>query len=130
MPARRLAGLLKARKLSAAEVMRAFIARIEEVNPKVNAIVTFLPEQALKRAKALDRKGAAVGPLAGLPIAHKDIVPTKGIRTTFGSPIFKDHVPEEDHVIVERLRDAGAILLGKTNTPEFATGAQTFNPIF
>lgn len=128
--AKKLARMIRTRKVSATEVLRAFIARIEEVNPKVNAIVTFLPEQALKRAKALDRKGAVTGPLAGLPIAHKDIVPTKGIRTTFGSPIYKDHVPEEDHVIVERLRDAGAILLGKSNTPEFAVGAQTFNPIF
>ena len=128
--AKRLARMIRTRKVSATEVVRAFIARIEAVNPKVNAIVTFLPEQALKRAKALDRKGAVAGPLAGLPIAHKDIVPTKGIRTTFGSPIYKDHVPDGDHVIVERLRDAGAILIGKTNTPEFATGAQTFNPIF
>jgi amidase len=122
--------MIRTRKVSASEVVHAFIARIEEVNPKVNAIVTFLPEQALKRAKALDRKGATMGPLAGLPIAHKDIVPTKGIRTTFGAPIFRNHVPAEDHVIVERLRVAGAILIGKTNTPEFATGAQTFNPIF
>lgn len=128
--AKKLARMIRARRVSVTEVMRAFIARIERVNPKVNAIVTFLPEQALKRAKALDRKGAAVGPLAGLPIAHKDIVPTKGIRTTFGSPIYSKHVPGEDHVIVERLRAAGAILLGKTNTPEFAVGAQTFNPVF
>ena len=127
---KKLARMIRTRKVSASEVVHAFIARIEEVDPKVNAIVTFLPEQALKRAKALDRKGATVGPLAGLPIAHKDIVPTKGIRTTFGAPIFRDHVPAEDHVIVERLRVAGAILIGKTNTPEFATGAQTFNPIF
>jgi len=127
---KKLARMIRTRKVSASEVVHAFIARIEEVNPKVNAIVTFRPEQALKRAKALDRKGATVGPLAGLPIAHKDIVPTKGIRTTFGAPIFRDHVPAEDHVIVERLRVAGAILIGKTNTPEFATGAQTFNPIF
>lgn len=128
--AKKLVRMIRARRVSVTEVMRAFIARIERVNPKVNAIVTFLPEQALKRAKALDRKGTATGPLAGLPIAHKDIVPTKGIRTTFGSPVYSDHVPGEDHVIVERLRSAGAILLGKTNTPEFAVGAQTFNPIF
>jgi amidase len=128
--ARKLVRMIRARRVSVTEVMRAFIARIERVNPKVNAIVTFLPEQALKRAKALDRKGAAAGPLAGLPIAHKDIVPTKGVRTTFGSPIYRDHVPTQDHVIVERMRAAGAILLGKTNTPEFAVGAQTFNPIF
>lgn len=128
--ARKLVRLLRARKVSAAEVMRAFLARIEEVNPKVNAIVTLEPEAALKRAKALDRKGAAAGALAGLPIAHKDIVATKGMRTTYGSPIYADHVPGEDHAIVERLRDAGAILIGKTNTPEFATGSQTFNPVF
>lgn len=128
--AKKLARLIRTRKVSATEVMRAFIDRIERVNPQVNAIVTFLPDEALKRAKALDRKGAAAGPLAGLPIAHKDIVPTKGVRTTFGSPIFADHVPDEDHAIVGRLRDAGAILVGKTNTPEFAVGSQTFNPIF
>jgi amidase len=128
--AAKLVRMIRARRVSVTEVMRAFIARIERVNPKVNAIVTFLPEQALKRARALDRKGAAAGPLAGLPIAHKDIVPTQGIRTTFGSPIYRDHVPTQDHAIVERLRAAGAILLGKTNTPEFAVGAQTFNPIF
>ena len=128
--ARKLVRMIRARRVSVTEVMRAFIARIEEMNPKVNAIVTFLPEEALKRAKALDRKGAAAGPLAGLPIAHKDIVPTKGVRTTYGSPIYSDHVPAEDHAIVERLRAAGAILVGKTNTPEFAVGAQTFNPVF
>jgi len=130
MGAKPLARLLRARKLSATEVLRAFIARIEQVNPKVNAIVTFLPEEALKKAKALDRSRAPRGPLAGLPIAHKDIVPTKGVRTTFGSPIYRDHVPDHDHVVVERLRQAGAILIGKTNTPEFAVGAQTFNPVF
>ena len=128
--AKKLVRMIRARRVSVTEVMRAFIARIERVNPKVNAIVTFLPEQALKRAKALDRKGAAAGPLAGLPIAHQDIVPTKGIRTPFGSPIYSDHMPGEDHVIVERLRAAGAILLGKTNSPEVAVGAQTFNPVF
>jgi amidase len=129
-PAKKLARMIRARKVSATELMRAFIARIEQVNPKVNAIVTFLPEEALKRAKAFDRRRLPEGPLAGLPIAHKDIVPTKGIRTTYGSPIYADHVPAEDHAIVGRLRDAGAILLGKTNTPEFAIGAQTFNPVF
>jgi amidase len=128
--AKKLARMLRTRKVSVTEVMRAFIARIEQVNPKVNAIVTFLPEEALKKAKALDRKGAFLGPLAGLPIAHKDIVPTRGVRTTFGSPIYRDHVPTQDHAIVERLRDAGAIMIGKTNTPEFAVGAQTFNPVF
>src|SRR5207237_1116122 len=103
---RTLARLLRSRKVSATELMQAFIAQIERVNPKVNAIVTFLPEQALKAAKALDRKKSSA-PLAGLPIAYKDLVPTKGIRTTFGSPIYVDNVPTENHAIVERLSHAG-----------------------
>jgi len=128
--AKKLARMIRMRKVSATEVMRAFIARIQQVNPAVNAIVTFLPEEALRKAKAFDRKGEHAGPLAGLPIAHKDIVPTRGVRTTFGSPIYTNHVPTTDHAVVERIRDAGAILVGKTNTPEFAVGAQTFNPVF
>src|SRR5438874_4868202 len=121
--------MIRARQVSATEVMRAFIAQVERVNPKVNAIVTFLPGQALKAAKAVDRK-KSFGPLAGLPIAYKDLVATKGIRTTFGSPIYADHVPAEDHAIVERLAAAGAITIGKTNTPEFGAGSQTFNALF
>jgi len=127
--ARKLASLLAQRKLSAVEVVSAFIAQIERVNPKVNAIVTFLPEQALKAAKALDRKRQKTL-FGGLPIAYKDNVQTKGIRTTFGSPIFEKNIPGENHVIVERLSAAGAITLGKTNLPEFAAGSQTFNPVF
>ena len=129
-PARELALMLRKKKLSATELMRTFIARIERVNPKVNAIVTFLPEQALKAAQALDRKKTLEGALAGLPIAYKDLVPTKGVRTTFGSLIYENHAPQEDHVIVERLGAAGAILIGKTNTPEFGAGSQTFNKLF
>jgi amidase len=110
--------------------MRAFIARIERVNPKVNAIVTFLPEQALKAAKALDRSKSSRGPLAGLPIAYKDLVLTKRVRTTFGSLVYENHLPDHDHLIVERLGAAGAILIGKTNTPEFGAGSQTFNRVF
>src|SRR2546425_316707 len=91
--ARQLARLIRARKLSATEVVNAFIAQIERVNPKVNAIVTFTPELALKRAKSIDRGK----PLAGLPIAYKDLVPTKDVRTTFGSLIYRDHVPTEAH---------------------------------
>jgi amidase len=129
MPARRLARLIHRNELSASEAMQAFVAQIERVNPKVNAIVTFLPEQALKAAKALDgvkRKP----PLAGLPIAYKDLVPTRGVRTTFGSLVYENHVPEQDHLLVERLSAAGAILIGKTNTPEFGSGSQTFNKVF
>ena len=129
-PARKLASLIHGRKLSATEVMKAFIAQVERVNPKVNAIVTFLPDLALKKAKELDRKKAPAGPLAGLPIAYKDNVPTRGIRTTFGSPVYRDNVPKEDHLIVERLTAAGAITLGKTNLPEFAAGSHTFNLVF
>src|SRR5258705_12468795 len=121
--------MMRARQVSSSEVMQAFIAQIERVNPKVNAIVTFLPEQALKAAKALDRKKSSA-PLGGLPIAYKDLVPTKGIRTTFGSPIYADHVPTENHAMVERLTAAGAITLGKTNTPEFRAGRNPFNAGF
>lgn len=130
LPARELARRLRLRELSAVEAMRAFISQIERVNPRVNAIVTFLPEAALAEAKRLDDSRAPRPPLAGLPIAYKDMIATKGIRTTYGSPIYADNVPAEDHAIVERLRAAGAITLGKTNTPEFAAGSQTFNKIF
>jgi amidase len=129
-PARKLAGMLEAREISASELMRAYIARIERVNPQLNAIVTFVPEQALRTAQALDAQRGPKGPLGGLPIAYKDLVPTKGVRTTFGSPVFEHHVPREDHLIVERLSAAGAILVGKTNTPEFGAGSQTFNKVF
>ena len=87
----------------------------------------------MDRAAAADEalaRGEEVGPLHGLPIAHKDLQPTKGIRTTFGSPIYKDFVPADDSLLVERIRTAGAIAIGKTNTPEFGAGSQTFNPVF
>ena len=130
--ARKLAQLIRSRKLSATEAMKAFIAQIERVNPKINAIVTFLPELALSGAKKFDKnfRSNKSRPLAGLPIAYKDNVPTRGIRTTSGSPIYKDHVPKDDHLIVERLSAAGAITIGKTNLPEFAAGSHTFNLVF
>ena len=133
--AAKLARLIRSRKVSASEVMRAFVTQIERVNPRVNAIVTFLPEQALTQARALDRRlakrrTARAAPLAGLPIAYKDLVATKGIRTTFGSPIYAAHVPVENHLLVDRLQAAGAITLGKTNTPELGAGSQTFNRVF
>ena len=130
LPAKRLARLIHVRKVSATEVMRAFIAQVERTNPKVNAIVTFVPEQALKEAKALDRRKGPKPPLAGLPIAYKDLVDTKGIRTTRGSLVYQDNVPKEDALLVERLKAAGAITLGKTNTPEFGAGSNTFNRVF
>ena len=129
--ARSLARLIQARKLSATEVMQAFIAQIERVNKKVNAIVTFVPDLALSAAKKFDKvKNKRAFPLAGLPIAYKDNVATKGIRTTSGSPIYRDNVPAEDALLVTRLSAAGAITLGKTNLPEFAAGSQTFNTVF
>src|SRR4051812_8353957 len=131
LPAVELARYLREGKLSAVEVTRAFIAQVERVNPSVNAIVTFTPEAALEAAQRIDDTPMDLrGPLAGLPIAFKDVVPTQGVRTTFGSPIYRDHVPSEDHAMVERVKAAGAIPLGKTNTPEFAAGSQTFNAVF
>ncbi len=133
LTATELARRVREREVAALEVMEAHLRRIERVNPRVNAIVTLLPERAMAGARAADEalaRGEAVGPLHGLPIAHKDLVPTKGIRTTFGSPLFADFVPEEDALIVERLRGGGAITIGKTNTPEFGAGSQTFNPVF
>src|SRR6266851_7403851 len=133
LTATELARRIRLKDLSCQEVMATHLTQIERVNPQVNAIVTFLPEQALERARAADEalaRGAEVGSLYGLPIAHKDLVLTKGIRTTFGSPIFSDFVPEQDEIIVERLRNAGAITVGKTNTPEFGAGSQTYNSVF
>jgi amidase len=133
LTATELTRLIRAKELSAIEVMEAHLAQIERVNPKVNAIVTFLPEQALQQARAADKalaQGEDVGPLHGLPVAHKDLNLTKGIRTTFGSLAFKDFIPQEDSLIVERLKKAGAITAGKTNTPEFGAGAQTYNEVF
>lgn len=131
--ARELAGMMRRRELSAREVVEAHLARIDEVNPAVNAVVTLCEERAMAEAAAADEllaSGAEPGPLHGLPIAHKDTHVTGGVRTTFGSPLFADHVPEQDELIVERMRSAGAITIGKTNVPEFAAGSHTFNPIF
>lgn len=133
LTATELSRRIHARDLSAKEVMEAHLAQIERVNPRVNAIVTLLPERAMEQASAADKslvRGRELGPLHGLPIAHKDLIPTRGIRTTFGSLAFKDFVPEEDGLIVKRLRKAGAITIGKTNTPEFGAGAQTYNEVF
>ena len=124
---------IRNRDLSAVEVMEAHLTQIEKVNPTVNAIVTLHPDQALDGAKAADAaisNGEFLGPLHGLPTAVKDLTLTKGMRTTFGSPIYKDNVPDRDAIIVERIKKAGAIIIGKTNTPEFGAGSNTFNPIF
>ena len=131
--ARELARRIARREISVTEVVRAHLAQIERVNPTVNAIVTLAAERALEEAAARDAalaRGEAPGPLFGLPVVHKDLVPTRGIRTTYGSPIYRDHVPDQDALIVERLRAAGAVTLGKSNTPEFGAGSQTFNEVF
>ena len=128
-----MARLIRARQLSARETLEAHLAQIERVNPRVNAIVTLIANEARQRALELDEgqaRGEALGRLHGLPTAHKDLQPTKGIRTTFGSRIFADLVPAADSILVERVRAAGAITLGKTNTPEFGAGSQTFNEVF
>jgi Asp-tRNAAsn/Glu-tRNAGln amidotransferase A subunit and related amidases len=120
-------------ELSSREVVEAHLERIAAVNPAVNAIVTLVEERAMTAAHEADQAlalGEPVGRLHGLPIAHKDLALTAGIRTTFGSPIFSDFLPNEDELFVQRLHAAGAILVGKTNTPEFGAGSQTFNEVF
>ena len=128
-----MAKMMRAKQLSAREVMEAHLTQIDRVNPKVNAIVTLHPELGLEGADSADRalaRGEEVGILHGLPIAHKDLVPTKGIRTTFGSPLFTDNIPDHNSLIVDRMQAAGAITIGKTNTPEFGAGSQTYNEVF
>ena len=133
MTAVEMARHIRSKDVSCVEVMQAHIEQIDRVNPKVNAIVTYHAEQALEGAKAADetlQRGEDVGVLHGLPVAHKDLVDTAGVRTTYGSPIFAEHIPQQDMLIVERLKQAGAISVGKTNTPEFGAGSQTFNEVF
>lgn len=133
LTATEMARLIRSGELSAREVMECHLEQIDRVNPRVNAIVTLLPDRAMDAAREADEsqaRGDELGPLHGLPIAHKDLIATKGIRTTFGSPIYSDFVPDHDALIVQRLRNAGAITIGKTNTPEFGAGSQTFNEVF
>ncbi|OFW00673.1 MAG: amidase [Acidobacteria bacterium RIFCSPLOWO2_02_FULL_68_18] len=128
-----LAALIRRKEVSAREVMAAHLARIERVNPKVNAIVTLVADRALADAARADEQAVRGGPLGvlhGLPVAHKDLVDTAGIRTTRGSPFYRDRVPTRDALVVTRIRAAGAITCGKTNTPEFGAGSQTFNTVF
>jgi amidase len=127
------AQVLRSGACSARELVAAHLARIERIDPLVNAIVTRTPERALAAAGEADRRrarGDELPPLHGLPIAHKDLQDTAGVRTTYGSPSFREHVPASDSLQVERLRGAGAILVGKTNTPEWGAGSHTFNPVF
>ncbi len=133
MSAVEMARLIRAKKLSAREALAAHMKQIDRVNPKVNAIVTLVPEMAAEAAARADEMQAhkeTLGPLHGLPVAHKDLFETRGIRTTFGSPLYKDYIPTQDDIVVDRMRRAGAITIGKTNTPEFGSGSQTFNSVF
>jgi amidase len=128
-----MARLIRTGQLSARDALAEHLKQIERVNPKVNAIVTLVPDMAMAAAAKADEMQARkekLGPLHGLPVAHKDLMETRGIRTTFGSPLYKDYIPAQDDLIVERIRRAGAITIGKTNTPEFGAGSQTFNKVF
>ncbi|MDP9444493.1 MAG: amidase [Actinomycetota bacterium] len=124
---------MRSGRLSAREVLDAHLAQIERVNPRVNAIVTLVADRAHEAARAADKRqahGEPLGPLHGLPVAHKDTHLTAGIRTTFGSPTLRDFVPSEDDLVVQRLRAAEVVTIGKTNVPEFAAGSHTVNPVF
>jgi amidase len=128
-----VAGMLRRREVSAREVVSAHIARIEAFDPAINAVVTRTFETAMARAAAADdamASGRAVGLLHGLPVAHKDLAETKGVRTTYGSPLFAANVPQRDALVVQRMAEAGAISLGKTNVPEFGVGSHTVNAVF
>src|SRR5437870_9275629 len=127
-----LARLVASREVSPVEVVEACLARVERYNPAVNAVVTLNP-RALDDAGELELRlvrGEEVGLLAGLPVGIKDVTPVAGLRTTYGSPLYRDHVPADDALVVRRLREAGAVILGKTNCPEFAAGGNTFNEVF
>jgi amidase len=134
MPARQMADLIRQKKLSAREVMQAHLKQINRVNTKLNAIVTLVPEeQLMAQAAAADEalaKGNWLGPLHGMPVGVKDLHETKGIRTTYGSPLHRDYLPNFDCRVVQLEKEAGAIVIGKTNVPEFGLGSQTFNPVF
>ena len=134
LPATELAALIRKKKVSPVEVVDAVLERLERINPRLNAFVTLTDEQARRDAKAAERtltkKRATLGPLHGVPFSVKDLVITRGVRTTFGTPLYRDNVPTEDAPMVERMKRAGAIMLGKTNTPTFGWIGATHNLLF
>jgi amidase len=133
LPATALAAAIRAKRISPREITEAVLDRIDRVNPIVNAFVTIVADQAreaAREAEAAVMRADPLPPLHGIPVSIKDLTPTKGIRTTYGSKAFADHVPAEDALVVQRLRGAGAIILGKTNTPELGAGANTKNALF
>lgn len=124
--------LVATREVSPVELVEAALERLEDYNEVVNAVVT-VSDRALDDARALEQRlagGDEAGPLCGIPVGIKDVTPVRGLRTTFGSPLYADHVPSEDALVVQRLRAAGAVIIGKTNCPEFAAGGNTFNEVF
>ena len=133
LPASSIALKVRSGELTPTQVVEAHLAAIARHNPRLNAVVTETAELALGQARAIERRradGAPLGLLAGVPVGVKDTHPMAGVRTTYGSPLMKDHVPEASAAIVERLLAADAIVMGKTNVPEFAFGANTVNPVF
>src|SRR5438046_71811 len=128
------AALIRSRKVSPVEIVDALLARIDKVNPRLNAFVLINADQARREAKSAERavgkRGARLGPLHGVPFGVKDLVVTRGVRTTFGTPLYRDNVPTEDAPMVERLKAAGGIMVGKTNTPTFGWIGATHNLVF
>jgi len=132
-PAVELRDMLRRKLISPVELAQTFLKRIERINPRINAYCTLAPEMALElaeKAESAIMRGGEVGLLCGLPVSIKDVTLTAGIRTTFGSKLYENFVPDTDELIVERLKKAGAVILGKTNTLEFAAGGSTFNKVF
>ncbi|MEK7220064.1 MAG: amidase family protein, partial [candidate division NC10 bacterium] len=132
MPASELSAAIRAKRVSPVEVVEAVLDRIERLNPRLNAYCTVTAESARREAAAAEAavmRGDALGPLHGVPVSVKDLVITRGVRTTFGSRIYENNVPQEDAPLVERLKAAGAILVGKTTTPEFGWKGVTDSPL-
>src|SRR5262245_7384455 len=132
LPAAELCQRIFIRDISVVELIHASLERVEQLNGRLNAIVTYNP-RVMDEARELDRKiarGERPGLLCGLPVGIKDVTPVGGLRTTYGSPLYAENIPEDDALIVRRLREAGAVIMGKTNCPEFAAGANTFNELF
>ena len=133
LPALKLRDLIRRKAISPVEVIKTFLNRIERVNPTLNAYCTVVPELSIEEARKAElkiMKKGQVGPLHGIPVSIKDVTLTAGIRTTFGSKFYENFIPDQDALVVERLKKAGVIILGKTNTPEFAAGGSTFNKVF
>src|ERR1700761_2791119 len=133
LTARELRAALGRREVSAREVLAAHLDQIARLNPQINAVITLDEDRALAAAAAADElagAGAELPVLHGIPAAHKDLHETAGLLTTYGSPVRAHYVPEHDALVIERMRRAGVITIGKTNVPEFGAGSHTFNPLF